>query len=188
MNLQSLVVVALRLITLNFLLSVAVLSAPPILQSLKFYKHPPYPSELLPFTACMVIVGLFVCAILLWIFALPIARLVTRRIPQDIAFGAMSLVDCYSIAFIGVGLYYIVGYLPKALNQTYYLFKWAASDSGSWWMRQVDASIISQTFIPFIAGILLFVFGRKWALMLARKHAQVPSPVAADNEKHVSEN
>lgn len=184
MNLQSLVVVILRLITLNFLLDVAVMSARNTILLLNDFTS--LYSYLLVFLLASC--GLFVCAILLWIFALPIARLVTRGISQDISFGAMPLADWYSIAFIGIGLYYIADYLASVLKLTFHLFKGAASSSGTWWVREVDGAAIAQAFIPFIAGILLFIYGRKWAAMLARKHTNIPSPVAADNEKHVSEN
>ncbi len=185
MNLQSLVVVVLRLITLKFMLETIVMSVPVTLQLLRLHEPTPFD---LPMDVWLIFGVLLAWSILLWIFALPVARLITSRLPQDISFGAMTLADWYSIAFIGVGLYYIAGYLASVLKLTCHLFKEVATCSGYSWMGCVDASSISQTFIPFIAGILLFVFGRKWAVMLAQKHAQVPSPVTADNEKHVSEN
>lgn len=185
MNLQSLVVVVLRLITLKFLLETIIMSVPVTLQLLRLQEPTPFD---LPLVVWLIFGILLAWSILLWIFALPVARLITRRLPQDISFGAMPLADCYSIAFIGVGVYYIAGYLTRVLTLTCHLFKGAAASSGYWWLREVNVTAIAQAYIPFIAGILLFAFGRKWAVMLARKHAQVPSPVAADNEKHVSEN
>ena len=185
MNLQSLVVVVLRLITLKFLLETIIMSVPVTLQLLRLQEPTPFD---LPLVVWLIFGILLAWSILLWIFALPVARLITRRLPQDISFGAMTLADWYSIAFIGVGVYYIAGYLTRVLTLTCHLFKGAAASSGYWWLREVNGTAIAQAYIPFIAGILLFAFGRKWAVMLARKHAQVPSPVAVDNEKHVSEN
>lgn len=184
MNLQSLVVVALRLIALNFLLEIIVMSIATVLLQL---NAPSLSNSSLGYLLFYP-GGMFVLPFLLWFLSQSIARLVTRRLPQDISFGAMPLADCYSIAFIGVGLYYIAGYLARVLKLTFHLFKGAAACSGTWWVREVDGAAIAQAFIPFIAGILLFIYGRKWALILARKHAQIPSPVTADIEKHVSEN
>ena len=183
MNLQSLVVVALRLFALNFLLEIIVMSIPAVILQLNAPSSSNSSLVLLLFYPG----GMFVLPVLLWFLSQSIARLVTRRLPQDISFGAMPLADCYSIAFIGVGLYYIAGYLARVLKLTFHLFKGAAACSGTWWVREVNGATIAQAFIPFIAGILLIVFGRKWAVMLARKHTQVPSPVAVDNEKKQSD-
>jgi len=178
MNLQSLVVVALRLIALNFLLETIIMSVPVTLQLLRLHEPTPFD---LPLVVWLIFGVLLAWSILLWIFALPIARLVTRRLPQDISFGAMPLADCYSIAFIGVGLYYIAGYLARVLKLTCHLFKGAAACSGTWWVREVDGSAIAQAFIPFVAGILLFIYGREWAVMLARKHEKVHSHSLSDS-------
>ena len=188
MNLQSLVVFVLRLMALDFLLRVAVQLTPQILQFLRLYPRSPLddsPSFVaLPW---LVLGGLIVSAVLLWVLALPIARLVTRRVPQDLSFGAMSLVDCYSIAFMGVGLFYIASHLPQVLNWTYYLFKAAASTPGNSWKEGLSGYDISQAFIPFIVGVVLFVNGRRWAVALARRQADSPPPVAPVSEKHESD-
>lgn len=176
MNLQSLVVVVLRLTALDFLLRVAVQLAPQLLQFLKFYENSPLgisPAQVA--WPWVILVGLVGVAVLLWVLALPIARLVTRRLPQDISFGAMSLLDCYSIAFIGVGLFYIVGYLPQVLNWSHYFLKMAASHSGDSWKDQGNGYQVSQVFVPFIIGVLLFVNGRSWARILATRQEKAES-------------
>src|SRR5436190_3376896 len=123
MNLQSLVVVVLRLMALDFLLRVAVQLTPQLLKFLRLYERSPLdgssPSSALPL---LVLGALIVSAVLLWILALPIARLVTRGVSKELSFGAMSLVDCYSVAFMSVGLSYTTSHLPAALNWTHYLF------------------------------------------------------------------
>jgi hypothetical protein len=183
MKLQSLVVVVLRLLALNFLLQVAVQLTPQVLMTLKFYQHSQIEGMSSYFALpLMVLAGLVVGAILLWFLALPIARLVTRGVPQDLSFGAMSLVDCYSIAFISVGLFYISSHLPQALNWAHFLFVAVATHSGNSWKDGVSGYDISQAFIPFIIGVLLFVYGRKWAVMLARKQAEA-TPTASDTHE-----
>lgn len=177
MNLQSLIVVLLRLMALNFLLRVAIEFMPQLLRFTQVYQD----SELdhtrsLLDISWLFLGGLVLAAVLLWFSALPIARLVTRGVPHDLSFGSMSLVDCYSVAFIGAGLFYIARYLPQVLTWTHYLFKREASG-----LRDPEEGAIgydlAEVFIPFILGVILFVNGRKWASALARRHGEVTTPV-----------
>ena len=185
MNLQTLIVVILRLMSLNFLLQVAVQLAPQILRFTELYQRAPADESLsflvLPW---VLVLGLIVGAVLLWVFALPIARLVSRGVPHDLSFGSLSLVDCYSIAFIGVGLFYIASHLPQVLNWTHYLFKAAASKSGDTWKEGVQWYDVSQAFIPFIVGVVLFLNGRRWAVALARRQTESASPAVPLSQKH----
>ena len=176
MNLQSLVVVALRLMALNFLLEVIGMSIATVILQL----NAPSSSNSSLYSLLFYPGGLLVCPFLLWFLSQSIARLVTRRLTQDISFGAMPLADWYSIAFIGIGLYYIASYLPTVLKLICNLFK--CMSGGCFIGGAGDAvSTVSQIFIPFIAGILLFAFGRKWAVMLARKHALATALSSSDS-------
>jgi hypothetical protein len=132
----------------------------------------------------LVLTALIIGAVLLWIFAMPIARLVTRGVSQDVSFGAMSLVDCYSIAFMAVGLFYMCSHLPQVLNWGHYFLKTAAPGH-----RDIEEGVsgyeVSQAFIPFIVGAVLFVNGRRWAVALARQQtvdSKPPSTVSARDE------
>jgi hypothetical protein len=175
MNLRSLVVVVLRLMALEFLLQVVVQLTPKVLQYLSLYQASQVGNQpsVLPW---LVLAGLVISALLLWFMALPIARLVTRPLPQEISLGALTLADCYSVAFIGVGLLYIANGLPQVLNWGHYLFKAAASTSGDSWKEQVNFYQVSQAFIPFILGALLFFKGRPWAVALASRQTKAESP------------
>ena len=78
MNLQSLVVVVLRLMALDFLLQVAIQLTPQMLIYLGSYQHSPVdggPSAL----PWLFLAALILSAGLLWFLALPIARFVTLR-------------------------------------------------------------------------------------------------------------
>jgi hypothetical protein len=180
MNLQSLVVVVLRLMALDFLLRVAVQLTPTLLINLKLWER----SQLDIVLPWIVLAVLVVCAVLLWFLALPIARLVTRGVSHDLSFGAMSLVDCYSIAFMAVGLFYISSHLPQVLNWSHYLFKVAATKAGDSWKEGVQWYDVTQAFIPFIVGVVLFVNGRRWAVALARKNTASATPTAPVSERH----
>lgn len=183
MNLQSLVVVVLRLMALDFLLRVAVQLTPQILLSLGLYQRSPVDSgpNVLPW---LVLAALIVGAVLLWFLALPIARFVTRGVSPYLSFGAMSLVDCYSIGFMAVGLFYISSGLPQVLIWAHYLFKAAATSAGTSWKEGVNWYEVSQAFIPFIVGVVLFVNGRRWAVRLSHRQAESELPAALVNQKH----
>lgn len=169
MNLQSLIVVVLRLMALNFFLQVAVQLSPQLLRFSEVSRQGGF-TDTRSYLALPVImvIGLIVGAILIWVFALSIARWVTRGVSRDLSFGSLSLVDCYSVAFIGIGLFYIANHFPQVLNWAHFLFKSAASSAGDSWKEGVRGYDISQAFIPFIVGIVLFFKGRSWALALAR--------------------
>jgi hypothetical protein len=170
MNLQSLIVVILRLMALNFLLQVAVQLSPQLLRGTEMSRQgglTDIGSYLV--VPIMMVIGLILGAVLIWVFALSIARFVTRGVSRDLSFGSLSLVDCYSIAFIGIGLFYIASHLPQVLNWSHYLFKAAASQPGDAWKEGVQWYDISSAFIPFVIGVVLFLKGRSWAVALARQ-------------------
>jgi hypothetical protein len=169
MNLQSLIVVVLRLMALNFLLQVAVQLSPQLLRFTDLSRQGGF-TDVGRYLAIplILVIGLIAGAILIWVFALSIARRVTRGVSHDLSFGSLSLVDWYSVAFIGIGLFYIAGYFPQVLNWAHFLFISAASSSGDAWKQGLRGYDISQAFIPFVTGIVLFVKGRSWAVALAR--------------------
>jgi hypothetical protein len=177
MNLQNLVVVVLRLMSLNFLFGVSVQLTPYFIQ---FYRmssrSPDEESMFLMLVFALILGGLVLSAVLLWVLAPRIARLATRRLPQDVSFGVMSLVDCYSLAFIGVGLFYIVGHLPQVLYWAFYSFKAAAATPTDSWKNDVSGYGVWQAFVPFIVGVVLFVNGRKWAVKLGTRQTADSSP------------
>ena len=169
---------------MDFLLRVAVQLTPQLLQYLRVYERSPLDDSrafmVLPW---LVLAGLLVAAALLWCLAPPIARFITRGVSQHLSFGAMSLVDCYSIAFIAVGLFYISSHLPQVLNWAHYFLKTAASgrrDTG----EGASGYDVSQAFIPFIVGAVLFVNGRRWAVALARRQTESSQPGTTIIEKH----
>ncbi|MEI8288310.1 MAG: hypothetical protein WCH99_02465 [Verrucomicrobiota bacterium] len=183
MNLQNLVVVVLRLMALDFFLRVAVQLTPQILMVFQTTSRSPLNDSrsayAVPF---LFIAAMIICAVLFWVFAVPVARFVTRGISHDLSFGALSLVDCYSIAFMAVGLFYISSHLPQVLNWGHYFLKTAASGHGDVETpyRGYD---VSQAFIPFIVGVVLFVNGRKWAVALAHREAEGSAPATSANQE-----
>ena len=185
MNIQSLVVIVLRLMALDFLLRVALQLTPQMLSFFHLYQSSSadIPHSFVPLPL-LLLGAMFATAVLLWFLALPIARFVTRRVSQDLSVGALSLADCYSIAFIGVGLFYISSHLPQVLNWTHFLFKMAASSPGSDWKEQVPWYDVSRAFITFVTGVVLFVNGRRWAVTLARRDLASAASTPSLSEIH----
>ena len=179
MNLQSLVVVALRLVALDFLLQVAIQLAPQLVRLGGAYSRLSATDASLPWVLLM---GFIVGAVVIWRYAVPIARLVTAGLENHVSLGMLSLIDCYSIAFLGVGLSYMARHLSQVLNWAHYLFKAAASQPGDTWKEGLNGYDLSQAFIPFLLGLLLFLNGRKWAVALARRQVD-GSPDASQNKE-----
>lgn len=182
MNIQSLVVVILRLTALDFLWQAAIRLTPEILSFLPAYRHSTLEdSRYLMVVPWLMLAALVIAAVALWTLAIPIAHLVVRGVPQDLSLGALTLADCYSVAFIGAGLLYACTHLPEVLNWAFYLTKMSRFHSDEHWQQQVKWYEVSQVVLTFIMGIVLLVNGRKWALALARKEATSGSPTASDN-------
>jgi len=185
MNLQSLVVVLLRLISLNFLLQVLNQLTPQLMRFFQVYQS--YRnldgggSGSLLALPLLLIVAYCVGAVLLWVYALPIARWVTRGLPPELSLGTLTLADCYSLLFIGIGLFYAIANFAHVLNWAHYILRMAASHQDASWREEVKWYDASDAIIPFIVGLILFVNGRKWALALVRKEAKIanqPTPAA----------
>jgi hypothetical protein len=162
---------------LDFLLRVAIQLTPSLLTLLRL-SHSTATGESAVDAALpwLMLIGLVICAVLLWVLSLPIARLVTKSVPQEVSLGGLALTDCYSLAFLGVGLLYIASGLPQVLSWGHYLFKMAASTSGDSWKEQVNFYQVWQAVIPFILGVVLFVKGRAWAVALASRQQKAESP------------
>jgi hypothetical protein len=136
MNLQSLIVVSLRLMALNFLLKVIVQLSPQLLRLSEASRQGGV-SDMGSYLAvpALMVIGLIIAAVLIWVFALPVARFVTHGVSCDLSFGSLSLVDCYSVVFIGIGLFNIASQLPQVINWAHYLLKAAASQPGDTWKQ-----------------------------------------------------
>lgn len=114
----------------------------------------------------------------LWVMALPVARMVTHGVSTDLSFGALALVDCYTLAFMGIGLYFVLNYLPYALKLTDFIFRTAATGAGDSWKQDLRPYEVSETFIPLALGAVLFYNARKWAMALAKRDISVKAPAA----------
>ena len=127
----------------------------------------------------------FIAVAALWLLAMPIARLITRGISGDLSIGWVALADWYTLAFIGIGLYYLIGYAAGALGWAYYIFKSASAhhaDDGTALGSQMHSPNFYdawQVVVTFLLGGFLFLNGRKFAVAVARKH-QKPTDEAGE--------
>jgi hypothetical protein len=170
MNLQSLVVVILRLAALKFLVTTVATFLPQLIVSGQTFGSSPF-AEPYSFVYILFIAALITGALMLWSLALPIAQRITSGLPLDLSFGALSRVDCYSIAFLGVGVWLVAVYFSQVLNWSHYLFRLAAvgEAAGEESFSQVNGYDISNSIIPFGVGVILFLNGRKWARRVAER-------------------
>jgi hypothetical protein len=174
MNLQSIVVVLLRLMALHLVLLV--------IQMIPMWLVL-WPELLVQNSDerwlyfCLLVFVMFILlasAALLWVRALPLAHLVIRPVLLEGSLGSLSLADCYSIAFIGLGLYQMVVNLAGVL--TFLHLMYAATNSVADWMEPDKLSHVFTSFVPFVIGLILFIKGRAWALKLAARQQAVEPP------------
>ena len=187
MNLQSLVIVLLRLMSLNLLLQSATQFFPVLFRLGMMYQS--VQSGDLSFGLPWVMVSGFIGgAALLWMFAPSIASFVTNGLPGELSFGSFSLADCYTVVFIAVGLVNVVSQFPSILYWGHFALIAAPSQPGAVWDYSMRSHDIFNAVTRFIVGILLIVSARKWATALARRQMQnePPPPSIPPQAKDVS--
>lgn len=163
MNLSALVIVGLRITALVFILRL-VTGALPAMWLLSS-------EEKFPRTFSGLVIGIQAASgALIWAFAVPLGRAVTKRLPQELSFGAITLADCYSAAFLGIGLVQFSTYLGSSIGWLESLFKSAIGSSSKQWQETMDFYSMSCELVPLIFAVLLFFNGRKWAVWLAKNH------------------
>lgn len=174
-NVQTLIVVVLRLTALNFLVRVIVELTTPLLVFAGIYQRST-DDNAVP-VGWVLVASLVIGAILLWALALPLARVVARGVPNDISLDNLSLADCYSIAFMGVGLVYIISHAAGVWSWTSFMVQSMIHGPRYPWNDRTRGYEIAHAFIPFILGIILVVKRRKWAVKLAGEKP-APRPIS----------
>jgi hypothetical protein len=165
MNTRSLVVIGLRLTALNFFLDGALAVAPFAMSISSAQRADPYP--------WLAFISLFILAAVIWMGADSFAALITNGLPDQISLGQLSLADCYSVAFILVGLFYVAGHSPGILNWGIYLIRSGASGSETAWKNQTTFYSIAQSTLPFFVGLAFILKGRRWGIVLADRQNKV---------------
>jgi len=170
MNVHTLIVIALRLTALNFLVRVVVELTTPLLIFAGIYQRPADDSSMV--IGWALVASLVFGAILLWVLALPVARLIARGVPGDLTFDNLTLADCYSIAFVGIGLVYIISHAAGVWNWTTFFLHSLIHGPRYPLGDRSRGYEVANIFIPFIIGILLVFKRRKWSRAFAGKDVQ----------------
>jgi len=173
MNIHTIVAVVLRLVAFNFFLRIVVEISTPLLVFAGIYQRPADDNSMA--IGWGLVGALLFGGILLWVLALPAARLVARGIPGDLSFDNLTLADCYSLAFTGVGLVYIVAHLAGAWNWSMYFLRWVFHRQHIPWSDPNRGYQIMSIFIPFVAGIVMVLMRNKWARALAGTSTHAPA-------------
>jgi hypothetical protein len=105
-----------------------------------------------------------------WFLAKPIARWVTRDLHGEVSLGPLTIVDCYAIVFVGLGLVTIVESIPQTLIWLHSSFASHGTLRRMYKIQEYTPQDVARMIIPLIIGIFLFVFGRSLALRLQRYH------------------
>jgi hypothetical protein len=169
-NVHTLIAIALRLTAFNFLVRVVVELTTPLLIFAGVYQRPADDASMT--VGWALVASLTLGALLLWFLALPTARLVARSAPGDLSFDNLTLADCYSIAFVGIGLVYIISHAAGVWNWTTFFLHSLIHGPRSPFADRSRGYEVANIFIPFIIGILLIVKRRKWSVALAGKRVE----------------
>jgi hypothetical protein len=168
MNIKSIVIIILRLYALNFFLEALIKIIPTAMRILMAFEGLEGVQKAIPWS---LIVILLVFSIIFWFLAFPIANLVTRKLPNDeLTLGSLTLINCYTVAFFSIGLFFVVSNVANSFSWFYYIFHMAVSTSGPSWKSEVDWYSASATITPFIVGIVLVFKAKFWADKLLKYH------------------
>ena len=157
MPLTSIVVIVVRLFALNWLLHALVLiaSATAI----------PLPSKYVG-SAIVIHYGpavlLIIFAVLLWILASLLARLVSRGFDATVSVGTLSRLDLYSFAFVFLGLFFVLSSFADVINWIHYFATDPRHDS-----RDNNLYQITRPCLTLAAGLVSLLGARRWTRKLA---------------------
>jgi hypothetical protein len=174
MNIKSIVVVVLRIYSLNFLFMGFIKLTPVFISSAVMLAGVDEDFPLAPIVVPYAIIAIFILiGVSFWVFARPLANLITRKLPKEIAIGTFDLTNSYTIAFLALGLFFTIGEFPHTLYWAFHIFKLAASRSGSSWKDEVDFYKVLSDVIPFTFGLMMIFKARFWAIKLEKIHKKM---------------
>ncbi|OGV49509.1 MAG: hypothetical protein A2017_22010 [Lentisphaerae bacterium GWF2_44_16] len=171
MKLQSIVVVVLRLMALSLVFKLIIVLVPVIVWFPQMF-HGNFKLFFFNMWTSLLVFLVFVgCIVVMWMFAYPLARLITRQTSVDLAPINLDLPDCYTIALVVLGLLGIMDNLSDVIDIVYYVIV-AIMEYGLYWKGQIDINKVLRALGPFIFGVILLVKSRTWALALAKRQGK----------------
>ncbi len=160
MPLNSIVVIVIRLFVLNSLLCVLALTASAVMtplpskQSFLVVQMPYVPAVLM-----------LIVAVLLWILAPVVARLVTRGVDASVSVGSLSRADLYNFAFVFLGLFFILSSIGDVINWLHY-FATASQESPERDPRIQNLYQLTRPCLTLAAGLVSLLGAPRWTKKL----------------------
>ena len=154
MPLSSIVIIVLRLFSLNWLLHDVALFASSSLTPLPRDRS---------FTLFLGLYGpatlLLVISAGLWIFAPSIARIVSRGADTTVGIGSLSRYDLYSFGFVFLGLYFILSSIAETINWIHYF----AAVSAKGGLPIQNFYQLTKPILTLAAGFTSLLGAPRWA-------------------------
>ena len=106
------------------------------------------------------VLGLILLALAaaLWMLAPRIAKRMSRECDGHVTFTSLSMVDCYTLLFVGVGLVHLIENLSSGLSWLYFLFV----SVGSGREHQVNLYDAFAAIFPIFLSVVLLARSKKW--------------------------
>lgn len=175
MPLQRIVIIVLRLFALNWLL--AVVASAQIYTNIFNSQgwNSATPSLIaIPLVQLLSGAGLF-------IFAPPIARLVTPKPDVEVHLGGLTLYDLYCFAFVFLGLYFVLENLAVTFNWVHYFYTQVRETSFEQAQQAANYYQFSHPLLTLTAGLICILGSRKFAAKLTPNRNQA-APVSPTGE------
>ena len=160
MPLTSIVTIVLRLFALNWLLQGAFLLSS---ATTDFVHSNSFFSE---YWRLAPLAGLVVAGILLFFWSHLLARIVTPRPHQDVAFGSLTQYDLYCFAFTFLGLYFALSSIANTLNWLHYFLLVMRDTHENNPQRSSAFYEVTRPLITLIAGCACLLFAPRCARKL----------------------
>jgi hypothetical protein len=156
MNLESLLIIILRLVAVKIFLT----SALQLVAAFLVNSRVPHSAD--------IPVILLIAAFFLLGWARSIARFFLSGMPRELPCEPLRLSDWYSVILFAVAAFHITVYLPLLLTWSHYLLI-QASNSGAW--KQTVNWYEPAYFMYCLMGVFLLAKGRLWAGRFAASEA-----------------
>lgn len=169
MPLKSIVVIVLRLFALNWLLydvtlwTIAFLSLSP---SVSVSSQPGFIALYAPPSLILL------AAILIWLLAPLIARLVSPDPDATVDLSGLSLYHLYCFGFVFLGLYFILSSFADVINWIHY-FAMEAHNSAKPDPQGQSLYQASRPALTFVGGLISLLGAPRWARKLLRREEKI---------------
>ena len=116
---------------------------------------------------------LIISAIICWLFAPFLARIVSKGSDTSVSIERLSLFSLYSTAFVCLGLWFALANFAQVFNWLHFYISYpkGMSDSGPGSFYK-----LSQAGLTFLAGVILVASSQTWARKLTKGCEQNEAP------------